>query len=154
MENIYAGVFLSSNHDKESLDDDVISFFIHCYHVRDWIIHLNKLGITARDVDSYIDSHHALRICADLANGLKHCKLKRTLRTNDAPHIAVKTRKSSTSSFENSGDEFMKCTYSFLSDGEFIDALELATKCVQLWGIYIQGLHNLSNKNINKEISQ
>ena len=55
---IYEGIFSSSAHDKDGYDDDVISFFIHCYHIRDWIIHLNRLGITAQQVDSYINSHN------------------------------------------------------------------------------------------------
>jgi hypothetical protein len=93
IEKIYEGVFSSEPHDTDCYDDDVISFFIHCHHIRDWIIHLNKLDITTKQVDNYIDSHKALRICADLANGSKHCQLTRTLRTEKQPYIAGKERR-------------------------------------------------------------
>ncbi|EDI0662644.1 hypothetical protein OD551_000005 [Salmonella enterica] len=68
IEKIYSGIFSSSGHNKEDYDDDVISFFIHCYHIRDWIIHLNTLNIRASHVDIFINEHQALKICADLAN--------------------------------------------------------------------------------------
>jgi hypothetical protein len=152
MEKIYAGIFSSSGHDKEAYDDDVISFFIHCYHVRDWIIQLNKIGITTRQVDAYIDSHQALRICADLANGSKHCKLTRSLRTGHQPHIAEKKRNASTWLAGGGGGEVMKSTYSVLSNTEFLDALELATECVQLWDAYLRALKG-SNKQVNTNTS-
>ena len=142
VEEIYAGIFSSSNHNKEIYDDDVISFFIHCYHVRDWIIHLNKLGVTAQQVDSYIDSHQPLKICADFANGSKHCKLTRSLRTDHQPHISGKERYTSTWLSDNGGGEVMKCKYTILSGTNLIDALELAKECVRLWESYISELKN------------
>lgn len=140
MENIYAGIFSGAGHDRESYDDDVISFFIHCYHVRDWIVHLNKVGVTARQVDSYIDSHQALKICADLANGSKHCKLTRSLRSDHQPHIAGKERHTTTWLAGNGGGEVMKCKYKILSSTVFVDALELARECIQLWELYMREL--------------
>jgi len=140
IEKIYEGVSLSSGHDKDTYDDDVISFFIHCYHVRDWIIHLNVVGITSTQTDEYINQHRALMICADLANGSKHCKLTRSLRTNRQPHIAGKERHTSTWLTGNGGGEVMKCKYIVLSGEEFIDALELAKECVTLWESFIEVL--------------
>ena len=152
IENIYSGVFSSSSRDEEAFDDDVISFFIHCYHVRDWIIHLNKLGITARHVDSYLDSHRALRICADLANGSKHCRLTRSLRTDHQPHIVSKERHTSFWLTGDGGGEVMKCKYTVLSNTEFFDALELATECVQLWDAYVFGLQT-QHSQLNNDAS-
>lgn len=145
MKDIYSGIFSSSGHDKEAYDDDVISFFIHCYHVRDWIIHLNKLGITARQVDAYMDSHRALTVCADLANGSKHCKLTRSMRGNSQPHIAGKKRNTTTWLTGSGGGEVMKCKYTVLSDTESLDALELAAECVLLWESYVRELEQHDN---------
>lgn len=135
MEKMYEGV-LSSSHDRESYDDDVVSFFIHCYHIRDWIIHLNKLGITAKEVDLYINSHRSLMICADLANGSKHCKLTRSLRTERQPHIAEKRRETSGWLTSNGGGEVMTSKYTVLSNGELFDALDLARDSISLWEKY------------------
>lgn len=147
MEKIYEGIFSPSTHDKDGYDDDIISFFIHCYHVRDWIIHLNRLDITAQQVDAYINSHQALMICADLANGSKHCRLTRALRTERQPHISGKERRTSGWLTGNGGGEIMKCKYKILSNQEFIDALDLAKACVALWESYMGDMlktHNTS----------
>lgn len=128
----------------EEFDDDVISFFIHCYHVRDWIVHLNKLGVTARQVDAYIDRHRALKICADLANGSKHCKLTRSLRTDRQPQIAGKERYASAWIAGDGGGEIMRCKYTILSNTDFVDALELATECIYLWSLYVKELRSHS----------
>lgn len=145
LKDIYSGIFSSTGHDKEAYDDDVVSFFIHCYHVRDWIIHLNKLGITARQVDSYINSCRALKICADLANGSKHCKLTRSMSGDSQPHIAGKERHTSTWLTGSGGGEVMKSKYTALSEAESFDALELAAECVLLWESYICELEAHNN---------
>jgi hypothetical protein len=46
----------------------------------------------------------------------------------------------------------MKSTYSVLSNTEFLDALELATECVQLWDAYLRALKG-SNKQVNTNTS-
>ncbi|MDI9235129.1 hypothetical protein [Limnohabitans lacus] len=140
IENIYEGIFSSSEHNKHDYDDDVISFFIHCYHIRDWIIQLNLKGITAEEIDSYINNHHDLKICADLANGSKHCKLTRTTRSGSKPHIAGKTRETSTWLTSSGGGEVMKCEYTILSNTQLIDALDLARECMRLWDLYVNNL--------------
>ncbi|EGF6073333.1 hypothetical protein ICC49_003139 [Salmonella enterica] len=137
IEKIYSGIFSSSGHNKEDYDDDVISFFIHCYHIRDWIIHLNTLNIRASHVDIFINEHQALKICADLANGSKHCKLTRSMRTGRQPHIAAKQKQTSTWYSGTGGGEVMTCKYTILCDGKLYDALQLARECIQLWDSYI-----------------
>lgn len=148
VEGFYEGVFSSSGHDKEAYDDDVVSFFIHCYHIRDWIIHLNTLDITAKQVDGYIDQHKALKVCADLANGSKHCRLTRSMRTERQPHITGKERHTSTWLTGGGGGEVMKCKYTIVSNTETLDALELARECVELWEFLIDELeaHNKSSQ--------
>ncbi len=149
IENIYKGIFSSSGHDKESYDDDVVSFFIHCYHIRDWIIHLNKLGVKAKEIDAYINQHLPLRICADLANGSKHCNLTRSMRTERQPHISGKQRRTSTWMTGDGGGEVMKCKYTIVSDDKLIDALDLARECVALWEDYIGGLQQTYKSSQN-----
>ena len=135
---IYFGYFSSIGHDKDSYDDDVISFFIHCYHIRDWFIHLNTASLSAGDVDKYINSHLSLRICADLANGTKHCRLTRSLRTDRQPHIVNKQRETSTWVTSDGGGEYMKSKYSVMSGEELYDALDLAEDCMELWSQFFE----------------
>lgn len=149
IERIYGGIYSGSNHDKDSYDDDVISFFIHCYHVRDWIIHLNKLGVTASQVDAYINQHKALMICADLANGSKHCVLKRSLRTSRQPHISGKERRTSTWLGNNGGGEVMKCKYTIVSNSELLDVLDVARDCVRSWESFMGDLQTLKKDRVD-----
>jgi hypothetical protein len=130
---------------REYYIDDAHSFFIHCYHISDWIIHLNLLGLGKKDVDAFIEAHNELRICADLCNGTKHCELK-YIRTSRQPHIASWT-------FSSDGmNDKMKTTkgkFCILSGDKFYDALELAETCMKLWDEYIDELYKIAYKKNN-----
>ncbi|MFT6909454.1 MAG: hypothetical protein ACJAS1_006173 [Oleiphilaceae bacterium] len=143
IEAIYEGVPLSHSCDKQSYDDDVMSFFIHCYHVRDWLIHDDTLRITQNNVDEYIKDNRALSVCTDLANGLKHCRLTRNTRTEDQPHVSGSERLVS-----KFGDEpsIMSSKYRIMSNNQTLDALTLAKECVQLWRELFAKFSQLHNK--------
>jgi hypothetical protein len=143
IEAIYEGVPLSSNYDKQSYDDDVMSFFIHCYHVKDWLIHDEKLSITKNNVDEYIKNNRELSVCADLANGLKHCRLTHKTWTEDQPHVSGSERLVSKFSEEPS---IMSCKYRIMSNNKTLDALTLAKECVQLWRDFFAKFSQLHNK--------
>src|SRR5215471_7978952 len=63
--------------DKVSSDyeDDVYAFFMHCFHLKDWI--KNDASVKSRmpnletDVEQFINESEALSLCADLCNSLK-----------------------------------------------------------------------------------
>jgi len=137
IKDIYAGRLLPSHTAAESCDDDVISFFIHCHHIGDWIIQLNKLGVSKKHVNDFIDCHTPLKICADFANGAKHCKLTMRKRTGRQPHIIRVERRSS--AFKTS-DNYIKSKYTITSQGEDYDALDLAEKCIDLWDQFCASL--------------
>ncbi|KGI76887.1 hypothetical protein [Oleiagrimonas soli] len=132
----YEGVD-SARGSKQQLLDDVISFFMHCHHIRDWIVHLNKVGVTSRQVDAFIDAHPELQVCADLCNGSKHCKLDRTIRSGRQPHIAGETYRKSTWLTGDGGICIVQCRYTILTATGPIDALALAEKCMKLWNEYV-----------------
>ncbi|ENP8453016.1 hypothetical protein [Vibrio parahaemolyticus] len=131
LESIYHGVPLLPHLEKEFYDDDVISFFIHCFHVKDWAI---NAGINKNKVEEYINSHQALMICADFANGSKHCKITKNVRTGEQPYVGGCERFTS-----RLGDEIpiMQCSYRIVCKSEVIDALVLAKKCVELWRLLL-----------------
>jgi|YelNatPaOPRAMG01_1025707.scaffolds.fasta_scaffold48839_2 hypothetical protein len=131
--NIYAGVpYISET--REYHTDDVFSFFVHCHHIKDWVVSIRRFRATSKEVDKFINSHQELRICADLCNGTKHCRLTRNMRTKRQPHMARKT-------FESDGNQGVfhttKGQLSILSDGKFYDALVLAESCMRLWDDFI-----------------
>ncbi len=119
--------------ERDYLKDDVISFFMHCYHIKDWIIQLSKVKVTHQEIDNFINKQEALKICTDLCNGSKHCKLTQKTRTEGQPHIALSEYQSSGKSGGSIEPELVTARFSVLSNQEDHDALELAEECMALW---------------------
>ncbi|MBD8597666.1 MULTISPECIES: hypothetical protein [Pseudomonas] len=137
IERLYAGVFSSMAHDEEEYFDDVLSFFIHCYHVRDWALHQAGAVLRAREIDAFIDLNEPLRICTDLANGSKHCKLMRTPRSGHQPTISQPQKLYSTWFIGDGGGEVLQCSYRVESNGKSFDVRELACECITLWEMFL-----------------
>jgi hypothetical protein len=53
----------------EKAIDAFTSFFIQCYHLRDWLV---ESRYSRRDIDVFISSSFALSLCRDMANKQKH----------------------------------------------------------------------------------
>ena len=70
----------------EELYDDVMTFFIFCYHIKDYILNDCSLHIKRKTIEAFINSNEYLRICADICNGTKHLKLTHK-RTDDGEFI-------------------------------------------------------------------
>jgi len=144
IKEMYEGV-IDPRQDRDYYSDDVISFFVHCYHIRDWVMELSKVKTTQKEVDNYINSHEPLKICADLSNGSKHCILKR-LRTEKQPHLVSRQLRASTWLTGSEGHEILKCKFQILTSTGLYDALELAEECMNLWGAFTDELQNAYNE--------
>ena len=142
---IYGGTALPWE-ERICLQDDVISFFMHCYHIKDWIIELSRVKVTPQEINEFINKHEALKICADLCNGSKHCQLTRTPKTGQQPHIVSSQYQTGS----NNESVFVKGRFSVLSNQEFHDALELAEECMALWNAFIADLQTKYNQKIEE----
>jgi len=119
--------------DRHFHKDDVYSFFVHCNHLRDWVLQLNKIGIKKTDIKSFISENKPIQICADLANYSKHCRLEHKTWSGDTPHISGSIHKSA-----NMHDDLgVKSEFFIVAGSEIFDALELAEQCWDLWGLFI-----------------
>ena len=125
---IYAGV---PDRDDARLyyRDDVETFFVHCHHILDWAEHLNRAGVTRDDLQTYVNAHEELRICADLCTGAKHCRV-RNLRTSRQPHVSSIRR---TAYPLEDGQMVTAMDFGITANGQLVDALELAEACMDLW---------------------
>src|SRR6516225_1807549 len=71
----------SANKVPSDYEDDIYAFFMHCYHLKDWV--KNDTSVKTRmpnigaDVEQFINESEALRLCADLCNSSKRLELKR-----------------------------------------------------------------------------
>lgn len=131
MREIYEGCPHKYKH-VEYYEDDVISFFINCYHLLDWLIINNPSGYTKEDLNDFLNSHLELKICADLCNGKKHCQLNRT-RSGEQPSMNGKNWMILTYKEELKKPITFINKYVILHQGKEYDALELAEKCMSLW---------------------
>lgn len=136
LRDIYAGVFNDGN-TKQTYEDDVLSFFMHCYHVRDWLIHAEVAPVQAKKVDEFISGSSCLKLCADICNGVKHCKLTKPPRSGCQPNFSGKEYKSSLWLSGSSGGELLQARYTIHTATGPVDALDLAENCVQSWSDFI-----------------
>lgn len=62
--------------DRSSADqlDFLVAFFVACFHLRDW---LKDSGVDAERLNALFRANLDLRVCRDIANGFKHCRLDR-----------------------------------------------------------------------------
>lgn len=133
MRRIYKGDNTLKWEDRHFHKDDVYSFFIHCNHLRDWVVHLNKIGIEKTDIYKFVRENKPIQICADLANYKKHCRLERKTWSGQSPHIGGTTHQSG-HVYSELG---VQSEFAIFSGDESIDALELAEKCWSLWESFI-----------------
>lgn len=143
LRSVYKGIFTTSD-DRDTYEDDAITFFVHCYHVKDWIVHLNRVGITASQVDEFINAHEEFRVCADLCNGSKHCRLKRNTRSGWQQHLSGRLYDRSTWLSGSGGGEVVKVRYTIVTASGCIDALDLAERCMTLWSEFIGAASEVS----------
>ena len=110
--------------------DAFTSFFIQCYHLRDWLV---ESRYSRRDVDIFISQSPYLSLCRDLANKQKHKNIDKyepqnhVIEHNDA---GVKTP------IFRYYDPFRKENRFAVDVQEFgtlIDVIDLAEKCIEGW---------------------
>jgi hypothetical protein len=120
--------------------DDCISFFMHCYHIKDWAQNLYcTTKEEKKEIEEFINTHEELKICADLCNGSKHYKLRNTssYRSGEPQSVTVADHQPSTYLTGSGGLEVHKCTFAIESESASYDALQLAEKCIKLWNNYL-----------------
>ncbi len=71
-------------------EDDVRSFFVHCYHLKDWMINDENFTCTKQEAESFVSNNEFLSICADVCNGIKHLELKHRPRSGNPAKFSRK----------------------------------------------------------------
>jgi hypothetical protein len=111
------------NHNRPhaEYEDDLWSFFVHAWALKDWVRNDKELNTEARArVAAAAENEFTLQICADLANRTKHVVLDKHSRHDARPvrrDVAVGT----------DGRPSLVCTHHIaLRNGETVIAQELA----------------------------
>lgn len=113
----------------EMENDYIWSFFISCYHFKDWLERDNIA--TGDEVNKYIKDSKSLSICSDVCQSNKHAYLKRT-KTDDLttriinPLIEVE--------YKNKKNFI---SMSFIANNGIVNIDKLIEDCMQAWGEFI-----------------
>lgn len=133
IESLYCGIKVTFE-PTNTYEDDVYSFFMHCYHLCDWIKHDNTFSPKNNPYD-YMKSSQFLSIARDICTGAKHC----------VPEVGkLQSGKEPKNSYTKLsicvGGDFEYKIEEMLFDTGFgqIDALELARKCFNEWIVYLE----------------
>lgn len=129
--NVYSGDNLILWNDRACVEDDILSFFMHCHHLQDWVSNLNKVGVTSKQTKQFIEDHESLKICADLANKSKHCRLTKKSWSNVKPRLAGFQYKS----VGDSNHPGIQGKFLIVTNDAIFDVLELAESCWHLWSL-------------------
>ena len=117
---------------SDNYRDDVYSFFLNCYHLKDWLINDSGFPAASTEVENYINAHHELQLCADICNAHKHLQLNRP-RSAENPRVGGQQMDVKL----GEGEQAIKIKFTIDTASGPRDAFELATKCLELWKQFI-----------------
>jgi len=130
----FAQIDQGRRHDMgcENYRDEVYSFFLNCYHLKDWLINDSGFPGSRTDVENYINANQELQLCADICNAHKHLQL-------DSPRSTQNPRVGSQKIDLNLGvgEAVIKIKFTIDTASGPRDAFELATRCLELWKKFI-----------------
>lgn len=64
------------NRDLLSYEDDVITFYMHCWHMKDWVLNDESVSDAIKTtVESFCEVSEEMQICRDLCHKSKHVTL-------------------------------------------------------------------------------
>lgn len=138
--------------------DDLYTFFQHCYSLKDWMIYCGFKG-----AEEHVNKNQCLIICAALANTTKHLELniekpwikarygdepyRFFIGTEEGFYMGSSTAASTFYSYAETPTPYdiMKlksgdCVVINLNTNEIYNMLDLADKCIDAWDIFIK--HN------------
>jgi hypothetical protein len=71
--------------------DDLYSFFINCFHLKDWLKNDPEYKKhTNQEIEDYFKQNPFLSLCGDLCNGLKHLAKNRNPKSGSNPEFGEK----------------------------------------------------------------
>jgi hypothetical protein len=129
----FAEIHSGKEHDRSSDNyrDDVHAFFVNCYHLKDWLYGDTASGLSKDAVERAVQASLDLRLCGDLANGVKHMKLSRT------PRVSKDTALGRTAFALDVASGQIRADYEVSADGQTYDAFEIATRALVDWDAFL-----------------
>ena len=139
LDDICCGKYASRSIAMDALDY-VLTFFLNCHHIKDWLIAGPEWcdTVCARTkklaVEQFVTESKALSICADLCNRNKHFRLDRKRRSGITPELRYITTS------DNLATDPRTTTIRVILQtlrGD-TDAYALAEECIDAWREFIR----------------
>lgn len=124
---------IATDDNFEKAIDAFTSFFIQCYHLRDWLV---ESRYNRRDIDVFISSSFSLSLCRDLANKQKHKTIDKYEPQNHLIEHKIDDNSNILTPIVRYYDPFRKENRFGIDVAEFgtlVDVIDLAEKCVNDW---------------------
>ncbi|MFA6252427.1 MAG: hypothetical protein WCX74_03435 [Candidatus Paceibacterota bacterium] len=121
---------VATDENVETAIDAFTSFFIQCYHLRDWLIDSRYGRI---DIDIFVSKSSSLSLCRDMANTQKHKRIDKYEPQNHL--IGHKIGNISTPIIQYY-DPFRSEQRFGIDVQEFdtlVDVIDLSEKCIEEW---------------------
>jgi len=93
VQRAFAGVLNNRNQNLVEYEDNAWGFFLHCWHLKDWIKNDTK-GVakaTREKIEIEVNSYPALVMVGDLANKSKHLKVTTSVTEADGTQRTQRT---------------------------------------------------------------
>lgn len=119
---------------KKVLDckpDIYLSFFMQCYHLRDWLV--NSESIKSHEVDKLIKDSYELGLCRNLCLGVKHYSISRPSPAELADFGDMGAKMPVFRTLSKTGERVV-----VLADGKVHNAFELVTACMDQWKKFLK----------------
>lgn len=120
--------------------DIMLSFFMHCYHLGDW---LKVSGVNKKTVDDFVHNTYELQICRNLTNSTKHLELDP--KRKSPPQIFDWKKAGLPSPIARTHDPFAESLGKketeylvILVDGEEINCKEFMLTCMKKWDEFLK----------------
>jgi len=108
-------------------EDFLYSFFQNAHHLRDW----EAAGKKTREIDEFLNSNLATRICRDVANLTKHHELTKPPSQEYEPSLLRAYAGTGLGWYDD--DSCIVVATNYEDKGIVLDAREVARECLRLW---------------------
>ncbi|MET3934851.1 hypothetical protein [Arthrobacter sp. OAP107] len=112
--------------DNQIATSTVKEFFIHCWHLKDWLVEDREISVESADIGVLLRTEPDLKVCNAMANTSKHHTL--SPGKVSARVVSVVT--------QPKGQVTIEITST--SGAEKRDALELANSCMSIWKKFLK----------------
>ena len=125
----------------EQRRDDFYAFFVTCFHLKDWLKNDPAVRKPVRKkIEQLVNDKVSLRLCADIANGVKHLVLTNKKRVRKNKKGVGKKEKEKRVPFDPSARLSIESPGEIViaAQGKLLNVDMVASRCVLYWEKFLR----------------